>query len=125
MKKIIFTILMTGVVFSGTAYAVGGQGGIAGSSSMIMSSGVVTDVSASIAIGKSAAHSNAHTTNAVVSTFAGGAGGELTVDATGYLTAIDVEDATNLAADQSNDMVAGTVSLDAKAGTFAGQASTP
>ena len=125
MKKIIFTILMTAVVFSGTAYAAGGQGGIAGSSSMITSSNVVTDVSASIAIGKSAAHSNAHTTSVVVSTFAGGAGGELTVDAAGYLTKIDVEDATNLAADQSNDMTTGTVSIDAKAGTLAGQATTP
>ena len=121
MKKIIFTSLL---VCSFNVFATG-QGGIAGSSSMIMNTGIVTDVSASIAIGKTSAHSSAKTTDTIVSTFAGGAGGILTTDANGDLVSIGVEDATNLAADQTNAINNGTVDLNAKTGAFTGQATTP
>ena len=123
MKKIIFTGLMVMLATSSmTVYA--GQGGIAGSSSMIMVDDVVTDIATSIAIGKSSAHSNADTTSSAVNTYAGGGAGELTI-ADGVLTVIGVEDATNLAIDQSNAMTTGTVSLSAKStATLAGQAST-
>ena len=124
MKKIIFTALVATSLFSGAIFAAG-QGGIAGSASMITNAGgFATDVSASIAIGKSTAQSNAHTSNTVVSTWAAGAGGTITISPTGYLEKIDVESKASLAINQTNAMDKSTVSIDAKAGTIDGDAIT-
>lgn len=124
MKKIIFTSLAIFFSVSINAFATG-QGGIAGSSSMIVVASKVTDVSTSIAIGKSTAHSNAHTTATTVQTFAGGTGGTVTVAATGDISSIVVEGIAGLAKSQANAMNSGTVKLDAINGTHVGQAKTP
>ena len=123
MKKIILVSFVIISTFSINTFA--GEGGIAGSASMIMNTttNVVTDVATSIAIGKSNAHSNASANSANLSSFAGAAGGKLTIT-DNQLTGIAIETNGNLIVDQGNAMTHGIISLDAKSGVYSGTAQT-
>ena len=123
MKKIIFTVLITTSLFSGSIFAVG-QGAIAGSASMYLATAGTTvgHVSSSVAIGKA----NAYTTGNIVlgadaaasisDTSATGAADAIAIDGSGVIT-VTSEAVAGLDSVQRNVMNTGTVSLDTTLGT--------
>ena len=122
MKKIILATLGMGLLFVGVNANAVGQGGIAGSAVMRLSSDVVTHVSSSIAIGKQSAYTGAAGSNVVgfkATTFAAGASGVVNISS-GLITTI-VADST-LATAQANDLSGDTITLDVNAATFKGAA---
>lgn len=124
MKKIIFTVLITTSLFSGSIFAVG-QGAIAGSASMYLATAGTTvgHVSSSVAIGKA----NAYTTGNIVlgadaaasisDTSAIGAADAIAINGATRIITVTSEAVAGLDLVQGNIMNTGTVSLDTTLGT--------
>ena len=121
MKKIILATLSAGLLVVGFNANAVGQGGIAGSAVMRLSSSAVTHVSSSIAIGKQSAYTGgAGGTGAITATtFASGASGIVTI-ASGLVTNI-AKDVT-LITPQANGFDDGVITLDINDATYKGVA---
>lgn len=123
MLKIKSKLLVAATFVAGSvgfSYSVlAGEGGVAGAASVQLTSGVVTQASVAVAVGKSTAYAGATTSSgSSTEAFAAGTGGFVTVlEESIYLDSIDAD--SNLAAAQSNDITANDVNINAISGTVA------
>ena len=116
MKKIILTTLITASIFSSQAFAIG-QGAIAGSASMFLTTSKVSHVSSSIAIGKANAYTNgnillgATAPLSTAKTSSIGASDAISFATANSVVTTTVAEDTALASPQLNILEKGTVSL--------------
>ncbi|MCW5206067.1 hypothetical protein VU08_03920 [Desulfobulbus sp. F5] len=119
MKKVLLGLSVTVCVFGFTGFAfAAGQGGIAGSASFQLTTGVVTSASAAVSVGKSTAYAGAATAVGTTEAFAAGASGIVTlVPSKIYIDNIAAD--TVLGTAQANNLTGSTTNIAAPAGTIA------
>jgi hypothetical protein len=119
-KLLVAAAFVTGSVgFSSSAFA--GEGGVAGAASFQLTTGVVTQASVAVAVGKSTAYAGATTSSGTgtgTEAFAAGTSGLVTIlEESIYLESINAD--TNLTAAQTNDLTANDININAINGTVA------
>lgn len=121
-SQLLATVLMTaGALVSFSSMASAGEGGAAGSVSVIINGGAITNLSAAAAVGKLNAAAVTHTASTETYASAFGSGGVLTVSDAG-LTSVKYigadETVASLAVNQANTLTAGTLAtINATLGT--------